>query len=37
MCNVLKEIYKKIYDEDFVYEDLKHRIKLQTAKRRKRK
>ena len=31
MCDVLKEIYKKIYNEDFNYGELKHRIKLQKA------
>ncbi len=31
MCNVLKEIYKKVYDEPFIYNELNHRIKLQKA------
>lgn len=31
MCDVLKEIYRKIYDEAFVYGELDHRIKLQKA------
>lgn len=31
MCNVLKEIYRKIYDEPFVYSEFDHRIKLQKA------
>lgn len=31
MCDVLKEIYRKVYDEQFVYDNLEHRIKLQKA------
>lgn len=31
MCEVLKEIYRKIYKESFVYEELDKRIKLQKA------
>lgn len=31
MCDVLKEIYRKVYDEAFVYDELDHRIKLQKA------
>lgn len=31
MCDVLKEIYKKIYDESFDYSNLENRIKLQKA------
>ncbi|MBS5697006.1 MAG: hypothetical protein KHW82_12745 [Lachnospiraceae bacterium] len=31
MCDVLKEIYRKVYDEAFVYGELDHRIKLQKA------
>lgn len=31
MCEVLKEIYRKIYNEPFVYEELDNRIKLQKA------
>ena len=31
MCDVLKEIYRKVYDEAFVYGKLDHRIKLQKA------
>lgn len=31
MCEVLKEIYRKIYNEQFVYEKLDDRIKLQKA------
>lgn len=31
MCDVLKEIYRKIYDEPFVYDQLDSRIKLQKA------
>lgn len=29
MCDVLKEVYRKVYDESFDYSDLSHRIKLQ--------
>ena len=29
MCDVLKEIYRKVYDESFDYNELSHRIKLQ--------
>lgn len=31
MCDVLKEIYREVYDEAFVYCQLDHRIKLQKA------
>jgi len=31
MCEVLKELYRKIYDEQFMYSQLDHRIKLQKA------
>ena len=31
MCDVLKEIYRKVYDEAFIYGELDHRIKLQKA------
>mgnify|MGYP005763443975 CR=1 FL=1 len=31
MCEVLKEIYRKVYNEPFVYEELDKRIKLQKA------
>lgn len=31
MCDVLKEIYFKIYNENFNYDELGHRIKLQKA------
>lgn len=31
MCDVLKEIYIKVYDEPFVYDNLENRIKLQKA------
>lgn len=31
MCDVLKEIYKKIYNEPFIYDQLESRIKLQKA------
>lgn len=31
MCDVLKEIYRKVYNETFIYSELDHRIKLQKA------
>ena len=31
MCEVLKEIYRKVYNESFVYDNLESRIKLQKA------
>lgn len=31
MCDVLKEIYRKVYNETFIYGKLDHRIKLQKA------
>ena len=31
MCDVLKEIYRKVYDEQFDYSNMDHRIKLQKA------
>lgn len=31
MCDVLKEIYRKVYNEAFIYNELDHRIKLQKA------
>lgn len=31
MCDVLKEIYRKVYNESFVYSELDNRIKLQKA------
>lgn len=31
MCDVLKEIYRKVYDESFDYSNLDNRIKLQKA------
>lgn len=31
MCEVLKEIYRKVYNEPFVYDNLDNRIKLQKA------
>lgn len=31
MCDVLKEIYSNIYEENFNYDSLNHRIKLQKA------
>lgn len=31
MCEVLKEIYRKVYNEPFVYDNLDSRIKLQKA------
>lgn len=31
MCDALKEIYRKVYGESFVYSDLDSRIKLQKA------
>lgn len=31
MCDVLKEIYRKVYEEPFIYSQLDNRIKLQKA------
>ena len=31
MCEVLKELYRKVYNEPFVYDKLDNRIKLQKA------
>lgn len=31
MCEVLKELYRKVYDEPFCYDDFNKRIKLQKA------
>lgn len=31
MSYILKEIYKSIYSEKFIYENLNHRIKLQNV------